>query len=139
NATSVKFLMGTAIDSGNGSAWRNNWVPDFVVGGVKKLRSENPYLYPGVFGDLYYWQFTGLNAAKKYNLIAFGVGAATGHSANTVDGSQDAEGDWNWSEFSPDENGKITGYFHATGGTPGLYGFQIEDVTKPTGTIILFK
>ncbi|MCX6879126.1 MAG: hypothetical protein NTW21_35770, partial [Verrucomicrobia bacterium] len=134
NTTAVNFLMGTAVASGNGSAWRNNYLPAFVVGGVKNLRAEQPYLYPGVFGDHYYWQFTELDPAGKYDLVAFGAGAATTHTAtgvSTVAGTQDAEGDWNWSTISPDSSGKITGYFYTSSGTPGLFGFQLYKLTVP--------
>ncbi|MEI7900419.1 MAG: hypothetical protein WCK89_09200, partial [bacterium] len=128
--TTVKFSMGTPAGGGD---FHNNYIFDFAVGGVKKLRDEQTYLYPDAnTGTFFFWQFSGLEPFGQYNLVAFGAGAADAHTANSVAGSQDTEGDWNWSAIQPDAEGKITGYYNLNaGGAPGIYGFQLLTLATP--------
>ena len=133
-ATTVKLLLGSATGIANPGGWRCN-PNEGALGGASQLRSEEAYLYNGVVtGDHYVWAFTGLTPNASYKMVWFGdIGNASGASnvANSVAGSRDSEGDWNWDTVSADADGKIIGLFTAPNPTLGLYGAQIEAVGPP--------
>ncbi len=127
-ATTVKLALGraTGLDNTAAGGWRCS-PNEGALGGADQLRSESAYLYyPTLTVDHYAWAVTGLAPNSDYRLTLFGTTGGTSNIANSVAGTQDSEGDWNWNTITSDATGRITGNFLATGGTPGLFGMQIE-------------
>jgi len=129
--TTVKLALGlaTGLDATAAGGWRCN-PNEGATGGADSLRNEEAYLYNNVLtGNHYAWAITGLTPSSTYKLTLFGdLGNATGASnvANTVAGTRDSEGDWNWTALSSDASGTIIGTFTAPNPTLGIYGLQIE-------------
>ena len=136
--TTVKLALGqaTGLEPEPAGGWRcspNEGGPVTLT----QLRSDEAYLYNGVItGDHYAWAFTGLEADTAYTLTFFGdLGNASGASnvANTVAGSRDSEGDWNWDSVTSDAIGTISGLFTAPYPTLGIFGAQIDTYVVPDG------
>jgi hypothetical protein len=139
SATTIKLALGraTGLDNTAAGAWRCN-PNEGAPGGPDQLRSETAYLYyPALTGDHYAWALTGLIPNGHYRLTLFGNGTNTfTNVANSVAGTADAEGDWNWEDITADGSGVILGTLLTTGNnqTFGLYGLQIESLgTPPSG------
>ena len=133
--TTVAFKMGHATSAGaSGGDWRNNGLGTIIPG---SLRQEQSYTYyPGLpTANHYNWELTGLVPNAHYQLVMFGnFDSNFTNIANTVGGSLDTEGDWNWSDIQADGSGMIAGnllYTQSANDTRGMYGLQLYKIPVP--------